>query len=177
MFLSISLVHTPPKVSIPKESGVTSSNNTSLTSPESTPPWIAAPIATHSSGLMPLKGSLPVIFLTSSITAGIRVEPPTKITLSISEYESLASSIAFFIGITVASTKSAVIASNFCLVKSTSKCLGPVASAVIKGRLMLVLLIPESSIFAFSAASFNLCIASLSPDKSMPSLVLNSETR
>ena len=31
----------------------------SLTSPPSTPPWIAAPIATTSSGLMPLCGSLP----------------------------------------------------------------------------------------------------------------------
>ena len=31
-----------------------------------TPPWIAAPMATHSSGLMPLKGSLPQNFLTAS---------------------------------------------------------------------------------------------------------------
>ena len=50
VFRSISFVITPPLVSIPSESGVTSSRSTSLTSPLSTPPWIAAPIATTSSG-------------------------------------------------------------------------------------------------------------------------------
>ena len=35
---SINLVITPPIVSIPKESGVTSNNNTSFTSPVKTPP-------------------------------------------------------------------------------------------------------------------------------------------
>ena len=38
VFFSISLVITPPRVSIPSDNGVTSSNNTSLTSPPSTPP-------------------------------------------------------------------------------------------------------------------------------------------
>ena len=38
-------------------------------------------MATHSSGLMPLKGSLPVNFFTASTTAGIRLEPPTISTL------------------------------------------------------------------------------------------------
>ena len=56
---SISLVMTPPSVSMPSDSGVTSSSRTSLTSPPSTPAWIAAPIATTSSGLTPLWGSLP----------------------------------------------------------------------------------------------------------------------
>ena len=60
------LVITPPRVSMPKDNGVTSKRTTSLTSPTSTPPWIAAPMATHSSGLMPLNGSLPVNFLTAS---------------------------------------------------------------------------------------------------------------
>ena len=63
---SISLVHTPPMVSMPKDRGVTSSSNRPFTSPVSTPPCRAAPIATHSSGLMPLKPSLPVSFLTMS---------------------------------------------------------------------------------------------------------------
>ena len=54
MFLSINFVKTPPKVSIPRESGVTSKSKTSLTSPVNTPPWIAAPEATTSSGLTPL---------------------------------------------------------------------------------------------------------------------------
>ena len=66
VFLSISFVATPPSVSIESESGVTSSRRTSLTSPVKTPAWIAAPIATHSSGLIPLNGSLPVTFLTAS---------------------------------------------------------------------------------------------------------------
>ena len=46
--------------------GVTSSSRMPSTSPPRTPPWIAAPFATHSSGLMPLKGSLPVSSLTLS---------------------------------------------------------------------------------------------------------------
>ena len=54
---SISLELTPPIVSMPRLSGVTSSSSTSLTSPANTPPWIAAPIATTSSGLTPCIGS------------------------------------------------------------------------------------------------------------------------
>ena len=61
--------------------GVTSSRGISVTSPPSTPPWMAAPMATHSSGLMPLYGSLPMMLLTASCTAGIREEPPTISTL------------------------------------------------------------------------------------------------
>jgi hypothetical protein len=63
---SINLVITPPIVSIPKDKGVTSNNNTSFTSPVKTPPWIAAPIATTSSGLTPLDAFLPKNFSTSS---------------------------------------------------------------------------------------------------------------
>ena len=81
----IILVATPPRVSIPSDSGVTSSSRTSLTSPPRTPAWMAAPTATTSSGLTPLCGSLPAnISLTASITAGMRVMPPTRITSSIS---------------------------------------------------------------------------------------------
>ncbi len=46
-------VNTPPSVSIPSESGVTSSSKTSLHVARSTPPWMAAPMATTSSGLTP----------------------------------------------------------------------------------------------------------------------------
>jgi hypothetical protein len=38
VFFSMSLVMTPPSVSIPRDSGVTSSSRTSLTSPVRTPP-------------------------------------------------------------------------------------------------------------------------------------------
>jgi hypothetical protein len=57
---SMSLVMTPPLVSMPSDSGVTSSSRMSLTSPLSTPAWTAAPTATTSSGLTALLGSLPV---------------------------------------------------------------------------------------------------------------------
>src|SRR6516164_7422306 len=64
-------VNTPPSVSMPSDSGVTSSSRTSLTSPCSTPAWIAAPIATTSSGLTPLCGSLPNSCFTTSCTFGM----------------------------------------------------------------------------------------------------------
>ena len=70
---SISGVATPPSVSIESVSGVTSRRRMSLTSPPSTPPWIAAPSATTSSGLMPLCGSLPKKLCTLRCTAGMRV--------------------------------------------------------------------------------------------------------
>ena len=79
VFRSMSLVMTPPLVSMPRDSGVTSRSRMSLTSPLSTPAWTEAPMATTSSGLTPLWGSLPVMPLTRSATAGIRVEPPTMI--------------------------------------------------------------------------------------------------
>ena len=62
---SISFVITPPIVSIPRDKGVTSKSNTSFTSPVSTPPWIAAPTATTSSGFTPLEGFFPKNFSTS----------------------------------------------------------------------------------------------------------------
>ena len=174
---SIIRVNTPPIVSIPRDNGVTSSNNTSLTSPTNTPPWIAAPIATHSSGLTFLVGSLPNTFLIASCTAGIRLEPPTNNTLSISDADKPASLIALRVGSIVACTKSAVNSSNLARVNVTSKCLGPVASAVINGKLIFVLATPDNSIFAFSAASFKRWSANLSLDKSIPVSFLNSSIR
>ena len=51
----------------------------SLTSPFSTPAWIAAPMATTSSGFTPLWGSLPPVRLfTNAWVMGMRVEPPTS---------------------------------------------------------------------------------------------------
>ncbi|MPM74393.1 hypothetical protein SDC9_121381 [bioreactor metagenome] len=76
----------------------------------------------------------------------------------------------------VCSTKSAVIASNLARVSVKSKCLGPDASAVMKGRLMFAVKIPDNSIFAFSAASLKRCNALRSLDKSMPLSFLNSDT-
>lgn len=88
-------------------------------------------MATHSSGLMPLKPSLPVSFLTISCTAGIRLEPPTISTLEMSLEDRPASLMACFTGPLVASTRLAVSWSNLARVRVRSRCLGPVASAVI----------------------------------------------
>ena len=77
---SMRVVITPPLVSMPSDSGVTSSSSTSLTSPLSTPAWMAAPTATTSSGFTVLLGSRPVMSCTSSATAGMRVDPPTRTT-------------------------------------------------------------------------------------------------
>ena len=173
VFLSINAVATPPKVSIPKVNGVTSNNNTSLTSPVKTPAWIAAPIATHSSGLTPFEGSFPVKLLTASWTAGILVEPPTKITLSTWFIERPASDNAFFIGSIDLWTRSWVNSLNLALVKFISICFGPVASAVMNGKLMFVWVEDDNSILAFSAASFNLWRAILSFLKSIPFSALN----
>ena len=64
-------------------------------------PWIAAPIATTSSGLTPLWGSLPKNCFTVSTTLGIRVMPPTRITSSMSPALRPASCSAFLQGSTV----------------------------------------------------------------------------
>ena len=141
-----------------------------------TPPWIAAPIATTSSGFTDLFGSLLVSLRTASTTAGIRVEPPTKITSSISDCDKPASFKAWRTGIFVRSTKSAVNSSNFARVKVISKCNGPASPAVINGKLIWVLVTPDKSFFAFSAASFKRCKAILSFPRSMPFSFLNSAT-
>ena len=153
VFRSISFVKTPPLVSIPRESGVTSSRSTSLTSPLSTPPWMAAPTATTSSGLTPLCGSLASSSLTCSCTAGIRVMPPTRTTWSIPEASRPASASACLVGPTVRATRSAVISPSFARVSCRSRCFGPSGVAVTNGRLICVVIVEESSIFAFSAAS------------------------
>src|SRR5690606_5003867 len=131
VFASINLVITPPIVSIPKERGVTSNNNTSFTSTVNTPPCIAAPRATTSSGFTPFEGSLPKKLLTASTTAGIRVEPPTKMISSISEVENPAFFNADLQGSIVRLIRSAAKDSNLARDRVRTKCLGPVASAVI----------------------------------------------
>ena len=177
VFLGISTVHTPPKVSIPNESGVTSRSTISFTSPVSTPPWIAAPIATTSSGFTPLEGSLPNSFLINSCTFGILVDPPTNNTLSISFLVSDASLRAFLTGSSVLSNKSLHKSSNLALVKLNSKCNGPSSPCDKNGNEIWVVVTPLKSFLAFSAASFNLCIAILSFDKSIPFSFLNVSTK
>ena len=164
VFLLIRGVATPPKVSIERVNGVTSRRRTSLapSSPLILPPCTAAPRATHSSGFKFLEGSFPVSCFTFSCTTGILVEPPTKSTFPRSELLSPASFMEFCTGTAVLSVKSEVISSNFALLSFISKCFGPSAVAVMKGRLISVVVAEESSFFAFSAASFKRCKAILS---------------
>ena len=110
---SMSRVITPPLVSMPSDRGVTSRSSTSFTSPTRTPAWTAAPMATTSSGLTFLEGSRPAISLASSTTAGIRVEPPTRITWSTSPRVSPASFTACSNGVRQRASRSAVSSWNF----------------------------------------------------------------
>ena len=66
------------------------------------------------------------------------------------------------------STNSSIIASNLARVSLTLRCLGPLASAVKNGRLMSVSIADESSILAFSAASFRRWSTILSLETSSP---------
>ena len=68
----------------------------------------------------------------------------------------------------VLSIRSAVMSLNLARVRVMSRCLGPVLSAVMKGRLMLVCTMLDSSILAFSAASLRRWSAMRSLDRSMP---------
>ena len=172
----MSLCITPPLVSMPSDSGVTSSRRMSLTSPLSTPAWTAAPMATTSSGLTDLLGSLPVISLTRSLTAGMRVEPPTMTTWSIWPWVSPASEMASSKGFLHRSSRSEVSSWNFERLRFTSRCNGPASVAVMNGRLICVLGTCDSSILAFSAASLRRWTAMLSLPRSTPCSPLNVST-
>ena len=173
----ISLVNTPPWVSIPRLKGVTSSNNTSLRSPPSTAPCKAAPAATASSGLTSRRGARPNSFSTASCTRGMRVWPPTNITSSMSEGLTPASCMAWRHGSRLFSTKSSTKLSNLARVSLIFMCLGPVASAVTYGKFTSVCVLFESSIFVRSAASLRRCRAIGSLVRSTPDSFLNSAIR
>ncbi|SGA33549.1 Uncharacterised protein [Chlamydia abortus] len=106
--------------------------------------------------MTPLFGSLPKIDFTTSCTAGILDIPPTSNTSSISLAESLASAKAFWHGAFVRSMRLDASFSKWARVSVKVKCLGPLASIVMNGWLISVEDMPESSIFAFSAASLSL---------------------
>ena len=123
---SINLVIMPPLVSIPSASGVTSISRTSLRSPLMTPACSAAPTETTSSGFTPLFGSLPSSNLvTKSVTAGIRVDPPTITTCAMSATFTPASLTTSRNGLRVLSSRSEVMSSNCALVRVSSRFAGP----------------------------------------------------
>ena len=95
VFRSMTLVIRPPIVSTPSDRGVTSKRRTSLTSPFKMAAWTAAPMATTSSGLTVMLGSLPPVSRRTRVwTEGRRVEPPTRMTSSMSASVTLASCMA-----------------------------------------------------------------------------------
>mmetsp|Transcript_12349 Transcript_12349/g.21868 ORF Transcript_12349/g.21868 Transcript_12349/m.21868 type:complete len:266 (+) Transcript_12349:1039-1836(+) len=167
-------VNTPPRVSMPRDRGVTSNSRMSFTSPRSTPPWMAAPMATTSSGFTPREASLPKISLTISATLGMRVMPPTNNTSVTSLGKTPASLRHFLHGSLVRSKSSPTSCSSLARVRVITMCLGPLWSAVMKGRLISVVVVELSSHLAFSAASRNRCSAILSFARSMPCSFLNS---
>ncbi len=173
---SMSLVMTPPRVSTPSDSGVTSSSSTSLTSPDRIPAWMAAPMATTSSGFTPLCGSLPKNSFTSCWIFGMRVIPPTSTTSSMSLASTPASFRHCWTGPIDFWSRSSTSCSSFERESFRARCFGPEASAVTKGRLISVSIVVESSCFAFSAASRRRCRAILSLPRSMPWSFLNSAT-
>jgi len=106
----------------------------------------------------------------------MRVMPPTRITSSIFSLARPESRRQFSTGAMLRSIRSPTSCSSFARLSATFRCFGPLASAVMNGRLMSVLCELDSSHFAFSAASFRRCSAIASLDKSMPFSFLNSAT-
>ena len=169
VFFGIITVSTPPSVSRPSDSGVTSSSWMSAAAPSrSCAPWMAAPTATTSSGFTPRCPSLPKISFTSDCTRGIRVMPPTITTSSIWFGFSRASASAVITGFLQRSKRWSTIFSNCVRVIDSIRCFGPLASAVMNGRLMSVCVCWLRSFFARSAASLSRCIAIGSFRRSMP---------
>ena len=85
---------------------------------------MAAPKATTSSGLTPFEGALPKKCSTAACIIGILVDPPTKITSSISFTVKPAFFNAFLHGAMVRSTMVEINCSNLAFVKVLTKCFG-----------------------------------------------------
>ena len=104
----------PPIVSIPSDSGMTSSNSKSLPVllPASWLAEIAAPRATTSSGLRLVSGSRPKKLATTLRTCGMRVEPPTRTTPSMSSLASFASRRALRTAVSVRCVRCAAAVSK-----------------------------------------------------------------
>ena len=149
----ISLVITPPSVSIPNDSGVTSSNKDVFYAVQ----WYlldSCPYRYYFVRVNTFEGAFPKNSCTFCWTAGIRVEPPTRITSSISEAFMLASCRAFRRGSIVAWIRLSHNCSNWARVSVRTRCFGIPLTGNMYGRLISVEVELDNSIFAFSAASF-----------------------
>lgn len=103
--------------------------------------------------------------------------PPTRMTSLMSLRDTAASLMAFLQGSMVRSMRFFTRLSSLVRVNLRARCLGPEASAVMKGKLISVWRVAESSILAFSAASRILCRAMRSFDTSTPCERFNSSTK
>mmetsp|Transcript_49404 Transcript_49404/g.139403 ORF Transcript_49404/g.139403 Transcript_49404/m.139403 type:complete len:253 (-) Transcript_49404:123-881(-) len=159
-------VITPPTVSMPSVSGVTSRSRRSCPpSPLKIPACTAAPYATASSGLIPRFGSFPLKkSLMSCCTLGIRVEPPTSTISSIWFFLRPESSITCFTGPSVFLNKSLLISSKRARVSVSEKST-PSKRASISTRPWCVEL---SARFVFSTSRRSFWMARLSLDMSLP---------
>ena len=83
-----------------------------------------------------MNGDFPTSDSIAVWTAGIRVEPPTRITLSTSPLPIPASFIALLVGAIVFSTNLEVKSSNLALESERSRCSGCPSFMVIKGKLI-----------------------------------------
>ena len=136
--------------------------------------WTAAPYATASSGLMPLFGSLPLKkSLRSCCTFGMRVEPPTRTTSSISDFLSSESSKTFWTGVSVFLKRSMQSSSKRARVSVSEKSM-PSKSPSISTRTWCCV---ESERLARSTSRRSFWIAFLSFDGSEPCLRLNTLSR
>jgi len=149
----MSLVITPPSVSMPSESGVTSSSRHVLdVALEHAGPGIAAPMATASSGLTSFLGSLPKNSRTLSITLGMRVWPPTRITSLISSSLTPASLTAMRAGLDGLRDELVDQRLELGAGDLSSSVLGARSVRCDVGQVSSVCCEDDSSIFAFSAA-------------------------
>ncbi len=163
VFLGINGVRMPPSVSMPNVKGVTSKRRMSLTSPERTPAWTAAPMATHSIGSTPRSARRLSVSSTNLRTIGMRVGPPTRMILLTSSTESFASFSDCSNGFLQRCTIGSTICSSSARVNIMRRFFDP----EIKGKLISVSIMVESSIFARSAASRTRCTAVLSSFRSI----------
>mmetsp|Transcript_29772 Transcript_29772/g.77015 ORF Transcript_29772/g.77015 Transcript_29772/m.77015 type:complete len:450 (+) Transcript_29772:691-2040(+) len=171
----MSLVMTPPTVSMPRVRGVTSRRSRSFVSsppsPERMPPCTAAPYATASSGLMPLFGSLPLKkSFRSAWTLGIRVEPPTRTTSSISDFFISESSMTFWTGVRVFLKRSMQSSSKRARVSVSEKSTPSKRPSISRRTWCCV----ESERLARSTSRRSFWMARLSLEGSEPCLRLNT---
>ena len=150
------LVITPPTVSIPSERGVASmtiSPSVSLlSSPQMIPPWMAAPVQTASSGLIPVLASFPLKkSLTIYLILGIRDDPPTNTISSMLVFLRPESSRAVYMGPRVFLNRSLFNSSNLALV-STSLKSNPSTKSSIS---ILTSWVDERALLLFSTSLFN----------------------